>query len=162
MRGTALALLKIIYEHLSPLLGSIDEGSPGPSDLVLFSDHPALELMLAFIDALADLDNGKTHDALAATATTGRNAALPVHERRSDEALRDAVYILQRYKNFKNRSNAEHALAKSLRKRGAEIRGKQATQGVIKAIIDRVEAPSRESANRFGEPKSRRGRPRSK
>jgi hypothetical protein len=132
-RKNGLALLRIISEGLKPStdkpVGVLDTGQ------VVVVAHPALALLDDLIDALADLDRGKTHAALK-VASEAENAALTTKQRKWDEAMLDAVDIVKRAKGFKTRVEAERFLARNMRKNGVMRRGKAITARTLKRLRD--------------------------
>jgi hypothetical protein len=132
-RDTALALLRAIADGLKPstdlVVGSVGE------DALLVQNHPALNLLDELIDALVDLENGKTHCAFK-PAAHGANASLTIGERKWDDAVLDAVIVVQRAKGFRTRVQAEQFLASNLNKAGKTRRGKRYSAKMLKRLRD--------------------------
>lgn len=132
-RDRAVALLQAMSDGLKPstdiFVGRIDEGT------VLVKNHPAVELLDELIDALADLDNGKTHAALK-RASYAPNASLTTMERKWDDAVLEAVLVVQRARGFKTRAQAEEFLAGKLKAAGKKRRNKPYSAKMLKTLRD--------------------------
>jgi hypothetical protein len=132
-RENVLALLRTISESLDlttqKLLGATTEGE------VVMTSHPAVALLDGFVDALSDLDRGKTDPSLRA-CSDGPNASLTTSERKWDDALLEAVLIVQRARGLKTRAEAENLLAGSLNRAEKKQRGKVYTPRMLKRLRD--------------------------
>ncbi len=141
-RPNAISLLKLLSECLGPALdetlGALETGER------IVADHPSVNLLNELIDALADLDSGKTHDALGA-ARHGANRRLATWQSRLDKVWLDTVLILQRREEQERpkdgpkvlRKAAEEKLARALRAVGKNRLGKPVTQKLLKSLRDR-------------------------
>jgi hypothetical protein len=110
-----LALLRTLKKALSPAFHQA-VGEAGP-DQTLVIDHPSMALLEELIDAVSDLENGKTHSALKPESYAA-NASLTTRERKWDDELLDAVIVVQRSKGFKTRKEAEKFLVERLNQAG--------------------------------------------
>ena len=132
-RKHVLALLRTISEGLDPAtqrpIGALDTGE------MLVRSHPAIELLDEFVDAISDLDKGKTDPSLKASSH-GPNASLTTKERKWLKVLLDTVLIVQRHKGYQTRSRAELFLAQKLTKAGKKWRSKVITRGRLKQLRD--------------------------
>jgi hypothetical protein len=145
-RSSALALMKLVIEFLSPLtddklfpLGGLD-----PSAFAV-GEHPAVELLGALRDAISDLDRGKTHPALSPNPH-GANRSLLTIERKEEERHRAAVLVLQRRHGYRTRAEAIRAYVKILQEKGKRIKGKKPTQAMMKRLFTHKKKPSHSSA----------------
>jgi hypothetical protein len=102
---------------------------------MLVRSHPAIELLDELIDALSDLDRGKTDPSLRA-CSDGPNASLTTSERKWDDELLNAVLIVQRARGLKTRAEAENFLAGRLKEAGKRRRGKDYTPRMLKRLRD--------------------------
>jgi hypothetical protein len=132
-RENVLALLKAISEGLTPAtdrpIGPVATGE------MLARTHPAVELLDELIDALSDLDRGKTDQSLRA-CSDGPNASLTTRERKWDDALLEAVPNVQHARLLKTRIAAENVLASILNKAGKRRRGKVYSARMLKRLHD--------------------------
>jgi hypothetical protein len=64
------------------------------------------------------------------------NASLTTQQRKWDQALLDAVLIVQQERGYKTRGKAERYLASQLGKKGKTRRGKRYTAGMLKTLRD--------------------------
>jgi hypothetical protein len=130
-RENVLALLKTISEGVRPAtdrpIGPVATGE------MLVSTHPAIELLDELIDALSDLDRGKTDPSLRA-CSDGPNASLTTRERKWDDALLEAVSNVQHARGLKTRTAAENVLASILDKAGKMRRGKVYSPRMLKRL----------------------------
>ena len=118
-RQNAIALLKIVSETLDePMLQQSTSG--------VFIEHGAIDLLRKLIDAIEDLNDGKTHHALKPTATAA-NASLSRAERKYEQLLLESVLIVQLAKQFKSEGEARRFVVNCLRKKGKTWRGKPIT-----------------------------------
>jgi hypothetical protein len=132
-RPNALALLRAICEGLKPsTFKPVGKASTGETIVV---DHSAIALLIELIDALSDLDSGKT-DSIFKAYSDGPNSSLTTKQRKWDDAILDAVVIIQRAKGFSTRTKAEKFLAKNLNADGKTRRGKPYTPGMLKRLRD--------------------------
>ena len=129
---------------LALLRGAISEGVGPAIDRpisrlatgeMLVRSHPAIELLDEFVDALSDLDRGKTDPSLRA-CSDGPNASLTTSERKWDDELLNAVLIVQRARGLKTRAEAENFLADNLKAAGKRRRGKDYTPRMLKRLRD--------------------------
>jgi hypothetical protein len=132
-RGNALALLAALSENVTSATNA-PIGMVG-TDQMLVRPHHAMALLDELIDALHDLDSGKTHSALK-PASYAANASLTTRERKWDDELLNAVTIVQSAKRFKTRKEAEEFLAENLNAAGKTRRGKPYTRKTLKRLRD--------------------------
>ena len=97
-RPNVLALLKAISDGLKPTTDIVVGTTSAEQWLVVA--HPAIAQLDEFIDAIADLNQGKTHPALKRTSFAP-NASLSSRQRKQDNALLDAVLVVQRAKGLR-------------------------------------------------------------
>jgi hypothetical protein len=132
-RENVLALLKTISEGVRPAtdrpIGHVASGES------LVRSHPAIEFLDELIDALSDLDRGKTDPSLRASSDAP-NASLTTKERKWDDTLLEAVLIVQRAQGLKTRAEAEKFLAGRLKETGKKRRGKDYTPRTLKRLRD--------------------------
>jgi hypothetical protein len=132
-RENVLAVLRTISEGVGPAIDRpIRRLSTGE---MLVRSHPAIELLDELIDALSDLDKGKTDPSLRA-CSDGPNASLTTTERKWDDELLNAVLIVQRARGLKTRVEAETFLAGRLKEAGKRRRGKDYTPRMLKRLRD--------------------------
>jgi hypothetical protein len=114
-RENLLAAARVISEALKPVtdtvIGRLDSGE------FVVVNHPVIEMIDEAIDALADLDRGKTHRVLEA-ASHQANRALTTEQRKRDETLLTTVAIVQRKYGFKTFAQAARFVAKRKRELG--------------------------------------------
>jgi hypothetical protein len=131
-RVNAICLLRAISDGLKPstdkTVGHVDDG-------IIVTDHPALALLDDLIDALTDLDNGKTHDVFK-VLPYAPNASLTTKERKSDDVILKTVLVVKRAKGYKTRKEAEKFLADRLNKAGKKRRGQRYTVKMLKRLRD--------------------------
>jgi hypothetical protein len=114
-REILLSALRIISEALKPVTHTvIDRLDTGQFVVV---NHPVIERLDEFIDALSDLDRGKTHRVLKA-ASHQANRALTTEQQKRDQTLLDTVVIVQRKYGFKTFAQAARFVAKRKRELG--------------------------------------------
>ena len=101
----------------------IDTTSTGQFVVV---NHPVIEMIDQGIDALADLDRGKTHSALKA-ASHQPNRALTTAQRKRDETLLATVVIVRNKYGFRTFRQAATFLAGRMRQRGHMRNGNRYT-----------------------------------
>ena len=133
-RENAVRLLNIILKWLGPAMkiniGMVAENIP------FVIDHDSINLLIDFVDALKDLDNGKTHEAFKPNPC-GSTASLTTAERKRDDALVELVRIIESAEGLNSRSEAEAILEKRLDKAGALRRNKPITAKILKSLSDR-------------------------
>lgn len=133
-RENAVRLLNIILEWLGPAMeiniGMVAENIPA------VTDHESISLLINFVDALKDLDNGKTHEAFK-PCPYGSTASLTNAERKRDDALVEAVRIIEWAEGLNSRSEAEAIFEERLAKVGALRRNKPITAKILKSLSDR-------------------------
>ena len=133
-RRNATNLLTILSECLDPLLhkplGALDTGEK------VVGEHRAVDLLNQLIDALGDLDNGKTHEVFR-SASHGPNRSLSAARRRQDAVWLDTVEIVQRARGLPRRKKAEQWFARALTKAGKTRDGEPITQALLKSLRDR-------------------------
>jgi hypothetical protein len=132
-RRNALALLRAVSDGLKPATVVVVGRTSAGQSLVV--DHPAVANLDELIDAIADLDQGKTHLALK-PASRAANASLSTKQRKRDNALLEAVLVIRQANGFRTRSEAEHELAKNLREAGYQRNGKPITAVLLKRLRD--------------------------
>lgn len=142
-RDRAIRLLKAFVETLGPRLhiplGELDTGE------VIVTVHAGINLLNELIDAISDLDNGKTHAALK-VASYGANRSLERWQAHDDQALVEAVLVVQRHRGLKSRREAELIVAKALQTRGKTRKGKAITPKLLKSLRDRQTMRSRQKS----------------
>jgi hypothetical protein len=129
-RENAIGLLKIISEALdAPMLQQSNSG--------VFVEHGAIDLLRKLIDAIEDLNDGKTHHALK-PAAAGANASLSRAERKYEQLLLDSVLIVQEANKFKSEGEARRFVVNCLRKKGRTWRGKPITRKTLEQRKHRI------------------------
>jgi hypothetical protein len=114
-REKAIALLRALSESVKPAT-QIPEG-------LVQKNHPAIVLLDEFIDALADLNRGKAHDDLFATASNQTHRALSLKQLREDEALLDLVQLVKDMEKVSTKK-AEEWVAERMKRSGRTRMGK--------------------------------------
>jgi hypothetical protein len=114
-RESLLATARVISEALKPVTHTVIDRLDSGEFVVV--NHPVIEMIDEAIDALADLDRGKTHVALRC-ASHQANAALTTKQRKRDQTLLDTVVIAQRKYGFKTFAKAARFVAKRKRELG--------------------------------------------
>ena len=103
--------------------------------LEIHLQHKAVGQLNNLIEALKDLENGKPHVALRPAATK-KGAALTAEQKRQDALLVDMVTIVQQWKGFPNRREAEEYVAARFTKAGKKRRGQEITAKMLKSLRD--------------------------
>ncbi len=134
-RQNILSLFKCLRDGLRPstdvLLCTLKTGEP------LLTDHPAIALLEEAIDAVGDLDIGKTH-AIFKSAPRGATAALTAKQRERDRIWLTSVEIIKRRHGLPTKSAAESLLAAKLQKAGEMRRGKPVSARTLKNLRDHL------------------------
>jgi hypothetical protein len=133
-RRNAINLLRVISECLGPPLsetiGLLETGEQ------IVTDHRAVNLLNELIDALRDLDSGKTHPTFK-PARHGANRSLSTQQLKLDNVWLDTVLIVQRSKGLAHRKDAEKLVARTLTMKGKTRNGQPITAQLLKSLRDR-------------------------
>lgn len=121
-RTNVIGILKVLVEQLDPLL---EEPLVKDQHCEAVTRHTAVDLLLALISALGDLDTGLT-DTIFEPYKHGANATLPWSLRESDAALIEALRVYQSMYELSQIAAAER-LANDLAKAGFRRKGKTLT-----------------------------------
>jgi hypothetical protein len=130
-RNELIIMLSIISQFLDKILRKTEY----TERLEIHLQHEAVGQLNNLIEALKDLENGKTHDALRPAATK-KGAALTAAQKRQDALLVNMVTIVQQWKGFPSRREAEEYVAERLRKGGKKRRGQEITAKMLKSLRD--------------------------
>lgn len=131
-RPNAVALLNVIVESVGPALRRV-EGEL--DDALILTDHPTVVLLMTLIDALRDLDNGKTVTALR--AADGANASFTGAAASQRDGLLELVDVLWHARPLVRRRTIECEVAARLRKNGATWKNRKFTAGLLKDLRNR-------------------------
>ena len=124
-RERAITLLRAVSQSIGPATQT-GEG-------LVLKNHPAIVLIDEFIDALADLNRGKAHDYLFATAPNQTHRALSLKQLREDEALLDLVELVKDMDEVSTKE-AEELVAKKMKRSGRTRMGKAIDRKTLQSL----------------------------
>jgi hypothetical protein len=105
--------------------------------ITIHRQHPAVTILDHHIEALQDLDSGKVHNSLR-PASIERGAALTAEQNRQDIQLINDVIVVQTWKGFARRREAEEYVAAGCRKTGKRRKGEEITAKMLKSLRDHL------------------------
>jgi hypothetical protein len=119
-RNELIMFLSTVSKCLDKILGEAEY----TERFEIHLQHKAVGQLNNLIEALKDLENGKVHDALSPAATK-KGASLTAEQKRQDALLVDTVTIVQQWKGFATRREAEEYVALASRKRAGSAGAKR-------------------------------------
>lgn len=139
-RRTDISRRSEIVTILKDIKNSLDHWLEDRSytfSITLYTQHPIITILDHHIETLEDLDSGKVHNSLR-PASTGRGAALTAEQKRQDIQLLNDVIVVQTWKGFTRRREAEEYVAACYQKVGERRKGQKVTAKMLKNLRDHL------------------------
>ncbi len=138
-RGDVIALLEVLVGSLRPFMSEVIGGQC--DNIVVVSDHPAVEKLDQFVGLLKDLDRGKSPE-LFMPAPHASPAALSSSDQKNVETWIEALRVMLISKKFKNKTEAAKSLASLLNTIGCRTsRGDLITADYLRRLDKRPFKP---------------------